>query len=140
MKLIRLLGKRDMTTNLTEIFNFKDSNGNKIEYNNGSLILSLSSGYCRHIGNIEVKPSGGLTFYKELSSKKHILRANKSIGFAYNVINKLGENDSIWIRLDKKKVYKINAQKARDVGSFLWFKRQGFEQQYFVPLEHFSKV
>lgn len=129
-----------MQTNLTEIFNFKDSQGNKIEYNNGSLILSLSSGIHRHIGNIEVKPSGGLTFYKELSSKKHILRVTKSIGFAYDVVKKLGDNDSIWIRLDKKKVYKINAQKARDVGSFLWFKKQGFERQFFVPLELFSKV
>ena len=126
--------------NLTELFTFKDASGNKINYHNGSLILSLSSGYCRDIGSIKEKPSGGLIFYKDLSSKKHILKVTKSLGFAYDVIKKLGENDSIWIRLDKKKVYKINAQKARDVGSFLWFKRQGFERQFFVPLELFSKV
>ena len=61
---------------------------------------------------------------------------NPSWGIHWEVLASLSDSDCINIQTEFC-TYWIDAKKARKVGNFLHFKNQGFEKQFFIPVNEF---
>jgi hypothetical protein len=129
-----------MTQNL-KMFNCSDMYGNTLKIDDcNNLFLTLPN-FKRNIGSIIVDNSENiLIYYKEISFNKHLFRKTNSIGFNWVVLDKLRNEDMIHVLdKDETKLYIINVEEAKKVGSFLFFKSQGFEKQFFISVSHFNK-
>ena len=80
--------------------------------------------------------------YIEIEKKeKHIFQKNNSRGFNYDLISNLPKDmDTVVRRVEKKKYYKIRVGDMLENGNFLHFLTNGYERQYFVPMECFEEI
>lgn len=121
-------------------YNDSDIYGNSITIGeSGNILLKLKGeNRARHIGNIRVMRGDIKYYYKGFNSKKHIFRKNNSIGVNWYILNKMDNKGILVFTDENKKEYKITKEKAKEVGSFLFFKSQGFERQFFIPLNEWE--
>lgn len=89
----------------------------------------------RRIGQLRTLPNGKQQYFKHINKKYHILRKTNSVGFNYEVISKLKDDDELWINIDKLSTKYITVAQAKKHGHIMRF--NNFELQLFVPLEKF---
>lgn len=111
-----------------------EEDGNILKCRNGKLTLKLQGQAMREIGQLYTHSKSGKVWYVKggLKASKHVMRKNDSWGLMWCVLERLPEDARISIESDVGS-YKIALQAAKQAGSFLWFKTQGFEKQFFVP-------
>lgn len=118
------------------IFNFTDEVGNQLRCNpeTGALTLQLANeARVRQIGHI--KQGRNTFYYEKMEEHVHIFRKTNSWGLHWHIIDNLPEDSGV-VLVTSEKTYWIKKQDAIQEGSFLWFKNQGLEKRFFVPLEH----
>lgn len=122
-----------------EKFAGKDPDGNRVRVNGRcELLLHLKGeGKTRNIGRLE--SVGGRIRYSKYCDPTNMFQANMSWGISWVVLDKLADNDDVVFYTDRTKYY-ITAGEARECGSFLNFKKQGFELQLFVPIERWKRL
>ena len=127
--------------------NCVDEKGNELisgQVNSSPHIVSIglklvSETRTRDLGKImenRVKRDGSL-IYKKHVNEKNIFRKTNSWGIDYQVLSSLPDTATLEFK-SPTKLYKISAPDARQHGSFLHFKNQGFEKQIFVPLSYWD--
>lgn len=84
----------------------------------------------RNIGRIIHNKKDQKLQYVKHEENKDIFRANESWYIPYYIVLNVDYIQYITEDTD----YRITAEKAADVGSFLWFKEAGFEKKIYVPL------
>lgn len=122
---------------MSTVFDMKDQSGN--EYYllaAGKLYLQLiNERHPRLIGILKRTKDGKIVLHKDVKPT-NIFQRNDSFGIPYDIINKV---DGIQINCDGI-VYRIKSSDALSKGSFLWFKHQGFERQFFIERKHFLQT
>lgn len=118
------------------MFDIKDNAGNEYYLaDKGKLYLKLTSErHPRLIGVLHRTKSGLIILHKDVKESNIFLR-NDSFGIPYDIINKVY---GIQINCGGV-VYTILSKDALEKGSFLWFKNQGFERQFFIPRKYFNQ-
>lgn len=125
---------------ITEDLNCIDTVGNKLTATliNGTLQLGLklvSESRTRDLGKL-VKRSNKI-FYTKYVDEKNIFRKANAWGLNHKILSTLPE-DAVVELSSKTKKYNISVKEALSKGKFLFFKEQGFEKQYFIPLDYWS--
>jgi len=116
---------------LSVIFDRTDTMGNRFEMEGENLFLVLrKDGKKRNLGRIFHNKKDGKLQYVKHESNKDIFRANESWSIPYYIVMNV---DYLQI-ITEDKDYRITAEHALDVGSFLWFKDSGFEKKFYIPL------
>lgn len=123
--------------NLKELFNRTDKDGNRTFLDGVNLYLVLKAeNRKRLIGQISRHPDGKLMYEKREKYTNLFKRLN-----AWGVHNFVVENVS-YLKITTvvegvTLIYKITTEKAKEVGksSYLYFKKEGFELQLFIPLK-----
>lgn len=125
---------------MIEQFNDNDSSDNALAINSlGDLTLKLANEpRTRSIGQI-FQGRDTYYYYKTVKSS-NVMRINNSIGLHFGVIEKLPEDSGVLISLgpDHKRLY-VSKKDILAKGTFLHFKKEGFEKQIFVELDHWSE-
>lgn len=121
-----------------EKFNRRDGFGNVLSCDEaGNLTITNSNGSTRSIGMltpIDGDPIKGFIYSKSVS-EKHIFRKNNSFSINDYILRNIGERGLVQYSMGGGKMfYTIEAEFALEIGSYLWFKDEGFEKQVFVPL------
>lgn len=110
-----------------------DTQGNEIIRNGNDLLLGLSGERrTRKIGSI----SNGVLYVRRRRS--HIMDVNKSYGFNHHILSNARMFDKVNIK-DDYGIYELPVSVILDKGDFLFFKKQGFEKQIFLPLDEIYK-
>tara|TARA_R100001198_G_C5243345_1_gene221703 strand:+ start:29240 stop:29629 length:390 start_codon:yes stop_codon:yes gene_type:complete len=113
-----------------------DSAGNKLTIAGGEVKLDLAhKTKTRNIGRF-IKTSENTIYFKRARERNMFLK-KPSWGIHWEVLNLLSDNDSINITTEFC-TYWVNVKKAKETGEFLHFKNQGFEKQFFIPIESFD--
>jgi len=119
-------------------FNSLDEMGNRIIcHENGFLYLILrSDGKERSIGQIfpHDHQKDKLVYYKH-EKESEVFQKTDAWSIPYWILEKV---DFVCF-VTEKFIYKILASKAKEHGSFLWFKVSGFEKKIYVPREYWWK-
>ena len=120
-----------------EAFNITDQAKNSLQAeNDGTLYLALASEKRRRgIGQL-IKKSGKTHYLKKVR-EEHRFRKTDSWGIHWEVMNKLDEESYIGVRTELG-IYRIKVSEAKEKGEFLWFKNEGFERQFFIPVENWN--
>jgi hypothetical protein len=119
------------------ILNRTEENGNRLVVrDSGKLELYLKGQDVRHIGRVGVTEKSTV-FYDKVVKESNRFRKTNSWGLNWAVLEVLPSEAVIRLRSELA-TYLITGGDARAKGDFLHFKTQGFERQFFVPIEAFS--
>lgn len=127
-----------MNKELLERFNKRDSENNVLTCCNktGKLSLFLSSeNRKRDIGVI--KFINGIMIYEKKEKEAQIFRKNNSWSIPYIIVELLLENSKIIFHTEKC-TYSITKEDVLKNGSFLFFKRSGFEKKIYIPIKFWN--
>lgn len=127
-------------TTITEQLNCVDSVGNKLIATpvGGMLQVGLklaNESRVRDLGKL-LKRDNKIVYTKYVD-EKNIFRKANAWGLNYKILSTLPDDASIELH-SKTKSYTISVSEAKKNGKFLFFKEQGFEKQWFIPLNHWS--
>lgn len=128
-----------MDLSLFASLNSQDADGNTLsvdDHGTVSLRLKRENMRLRIIGGVGVTDKG-TPFYDKVVKEGNRFRKTDSWGLNWAILETLPSEAVIRLRSENG-TYKIKAADARIAGSFLWFKDQGFERQFFVPVSAFS--
>ncbi len=108
-----------------------DDAGNSLSLEGEKIFLSTKKER-RMIG--ELIDSKGMRAYRKKVTRNHIFNQNDSWGICYAVLDFLEDEDVIALfYIAQKKCYSLTKAQVLEKGSFLWFKKEGFERQLFIP-------
>jgi hypothetical protein len=114
------------------IFNKTDIQGNKLEYIETNLFLTLKAdGKRRNIGTITIHPDNKILYTKHETNGGIFRKTN-----AWSIHNYILHNVEYIIYYTETKIYKITAEVAKTKGSYLFFKQKGYELKIYVPLKY----
>lgn len=119
-----------------------DDYGNKIYLSaTEKILIKLKERWERRVLAL-VKKNKGWEDYIEIEKKeKHIFQKNHSWGFNYTIISNLPKDMEIVVkRKEYWKYYRMKIWDMLESWSFLHFLLNGYEKQYFVPLECFEEI
>ena len=126
-------------------FNIRDDSGNllyteaeDIGRGNAVYLKLMSEKRRRKLGRVVVGEKTGRIIFAKTIEDKHIMQVNRSIGFCDDVLRQLPATNSVLVVHWAAKTLYLSLDEARRVGSYLHFKGQGFERQFFVPLANFK--
>jgi hypothetical protein len=126
-----LFVKDDKFRNQIILRMFYDEQKNKVSAN---IYLKLASEKRRRL--IGAYHYGDNTLYVRRDSSKHILHTNRSFGFNWDILNEPIFNiKEVHLTVDDSRTYLLPKHFMLNYGSFLNFKKQGFELQKFIPFE-----
>lgn len=105
----------------------------------------------RRIGRIFPGSVVDALVFEKTIKEEHIMTVNRSVGFCDEMLRQLPLDKTVLFvfleciepaqcggyRIRTKHFY-LSLKDARDVGSYLHMKKQGFERQFFVPLANFK--
>jgi len=113
-----------------------DNMGNFLKIDDsGKISLKLvNERKTRYIGQL-FERDGYNVYAKTEEIKDGILRINNSWGLCYPVLQKLDNNGYVEIYDDQHRVFRQTKKYIIEHGTFLHFKKQGFEKRIFLPLE-----
>lgn len=122
------------------VASLSDDYGNLlITKNNGKRILLtlklVSEKKFRRIGTINLEQR---VIDIRRKRSKHLFNRNESYGFNYKLLADAKLFDNIRLT-DEHQTWKFPKQFVLDEGSFLHFKKEGFERQIFVTLQQLSQ-
>lgn len=119
-----------------EIFNLNRDNEEITVNEYGAAYLTLPSkkvsiGSLFHLGDNSF-------LYEKRVKNANIFKKSNSWGINYHILNNLGSKGKIRLYANDGKTYEINKETALKYGKFMNFKNQGFELQFFIPLERWE--
>jgi len=91
----------------------------------------------RKIGVLVASDKYGNIVYAKKMKKENVMRANKSFGFCFALIDALPENTVIVLHCGLETKYAFLSE-IKKKWSFLYYKGLGFEKQIFIPVSYFS--
>ena len=98
----------------------------------GEVVLQLNSEKrTRRLGFLAKNENGILSYYKH-EKEKDVFRKTNAWSINYNVLQYLPNNNSMINIKSEQGIYRINKQKALDVGDFMFFKSSGIEKKIYV--------
>lgn len=117
-----------------------DRDGNVLSVDeNGNITLKLLfENRTRKIGKL--KKINGITTYFKKNRVSNIYKKTNSWGIHWEILDSLEPADIISISDDFGCYYHILVKDALSCGDFLHFKKEGFEKQFFIPIENFSNT
>lgn len=122
---------------LSNIFNHIDDEGNKLSCSReGKLRLKLAEETTYRMVGV-VGRRGGIIKYIKSVKEKNRHRKSNSWGICWAVLSRMPDDGEI-IFHSTEAIYSISVARARGKGQFLFFKRSGFEKQFFVPIKCFT--
>ncbi len=115
-----------------------DEYGNKMSLRpDGVIALYLAKeNRTRLIGSVG-ETSQGRPFYDKVVKEENRFRKTDAWGLNWDVLELLPLEAVIRLRSEIA-TYMIMAREAKSAGDFLFFKTQGFERQFFIPVSAFS--
>lgn len=119
-----------------------DDYGNKIYLSaTEKILIKLKERWERRVLAL-VKKNRAWEEYIEVEKKeKHIFHKNNSRWFNYTIISNLPKDMDIVVkRVEYWKYYKMKVGEMLQSWSFLHFLLNGYEKQYFVPMECFEEI
>jgi hypothetical protein len=117
---------------LNLVFNKTDVQGNKLEYIETNLFLTLASdNRRRNIGTITIHPDRKILYTKHETDDGIFKKSN-----AWSIHNYILHNVDYITYFTETKIYKITADNAKTHGKYLFFKQQGYELKIYVPLKY----
>lgn len=127
-----------------ELFNewIIDTNGNKIYLSaTEKILIRLKEREERRVIALVKKNKAGEDYIEIEKKEKHIFHKNNSRGFNYELIYNLPKDmDVVVKRVEYWKYYKMKAWDMLTKWNFLHFLVNGYERQYFVPMEYFEEI
>ena len=119
-----------------------DTNGNKIYLSaTEKILIKLKEREERRVIALVKKDKEGKDYLEIVKKEKHIFAKNNSRWFNYSVISNLPKDMYVVVyRVEKKKYYRIDVGKMLESWNFLHFLLNGYEKQYFVPIECFEEI
>lgn len=119
-----------------------DSNGNKIYLSaTEKILIKLKEREERRVIALVKKDKEGKDYLEIVKKEKHIFAKNNSRWFNYSVISNLPKDMYVVVyRVEKKKYYRIDVGKMLESWNFLHFLLNGYEKQYFVPINCFEEI
>ena len=118
---------------IDKIFTFEDKNGNFFSCKDGKLTLQLKSeSRVRKIG--EITQIKNLVIYKKYEDERFIHRKTNSWSVPVDIFEKC---DGFWFHT-KQYNYKILKSKAKQNMSYLSFRKAGYEDKVYIPLQLWS--
>lgn len=117
--------------NLETVFNMQDTEGNRLSYKDGRLLLHTLRSTPKAIGEVTLD-SKGLVIYKKQEDEKNIFRRTNAWSINRLVLERI--DAAIYTTSSKK--YTIAKSRALANGQLLDF---GGEQKYYIPLEHWKQ-
>lgn len=116
-----------------KFLNIKDNYGNLIYSKDWKIFLYLKEKQqTRKLGQVFE-----WDLYCERKNK-HILKKYNAYGFNYELLKVLNPENYIFVKTELGIVMKIQIKQALNDGKFLFYLKDGFEKQLFVPLEKFK--
>jgi hypothetical protein len=109
-----------------------DNEGNGYSRKENAIYLHRKS--TKYTTKLGVLDEVNKTFHMERSRETHVLLIAKSYGFNYELLKKATKFNKVRLE-DDCGVYLIPVKVLLQEGSFLHFKKKGFEKQIFVKLE-----
>ena len=110
-----------------------DSDGNKLLRYDKKIVLRLKKNKRDlNIGVLHKTKDGIISYYKN-EKDSDVFRKNNSWSINYEVL-KLATGTVNY--RTKTKIYRITAEKALEVGDFLWFKTSGIAREIYVTLDN----
>ena len=119
-----------------------DDYGNKIYLSaTEKILIKLKERWERRVLAL-VKKNRAWEEYIEMEKKeKHIFHKNNSRWFNYSIISNLPKDMDIVVkRVEYWKYYKMKVGDMLQSWNFLHFLLNGYEKQYFVPMECFEEI
>jgi hypothetical protein len=112
------------------IFNKIDTVGNKLEYIETNLFLTLAKdNRRRYIGTVTFHEDGNILYTKHEMDDNVFYKTN-----SWSIHNYILINVDYICYITETKIYKITADKAKTSGKYLFFKDSGYELKIYVPL------
>jgi len=111
----------------------------KVTWNpHGRVVVTI--GTMSHIiGEMMQMPDGKWAYYKRTSRDKHLFRKLNAYGLNYLFLSILpGDTEVIVDEMDGD-MYKSTVKEILQNGTFLNFKKEGYELQIFMPLDQFRR-
>ena len=98
----------------------------------GEVVLQLNSEKrTRRLGFLAKNENGVLSYYKH-EKEKDVFRKTNAWSINYNILQYLPYPNSMINIKSEQGIYRINKQKALDVGDFMFFKSSGIEKKIYV--------
>lgn len=119
-----------------------DTNGNKIYLSaTEKILIKLKEREERRVIALVKKDKEGKDYLEIVKKEKHIFAKNNSRWFNYELISNLPKDmDVVVKRAEYGRYYKIKAGNMLENGNFLHFLLNGYEKQYFVPINCFEEI
>ena len=119
-----------------------DTNGNKIYLSaTEKILIKLKEREERRVIALVKKNKAGEDYVEIEKKEKHIFHKNNSRWFNYELISNLPKDmDVVVKRAEYGRYYKMKAWDMLENGNFLHFLLNGYERQYFVPMECFEEI
>jgi hypothetical protein len=111
-----------------------DADGNKLIVDNGgSIILKLRNGKKNNIGKLS-KVNNRTCYFKE-EKESDTFRKNNSWSVNYELLKYI--DGTINYRTEKG-IYRIEKDRALEIGSFLWFQKSNVERKFYIPKDYWK--
>lgn len=119
-----------------------DTNGNKIYLSaTEKILIKLKEREERRVIALVKKNKAGEDYIEIEKKEKHIFHKNNSWWFNYELISNIPKDmDVVVKRAEYGRYYKMKAGDMLESGNFLHFLLNGYERQYFVPMECFEEI
>lgn len=119
-----------------------DEYGNKIYLSaTEKILIKLRERWERRVLALVKKNRAGEDYVEMTKKEKHIFHKNNSRGFNYAIISNLPKDmDLVVKREEYGRYYKIKIGDMLEKGNFLHFLQNGYEKQYFVPMDCFEEI
>ncbi len=117
-----------------------DRSGYQVMFNHeGVVILITNDRKPLTIGRI-IKQSDGSHVYKKSVKRRNLYRKKNGWAINYKLFRQLPMNTMIVLTDDKKVTYSVHKEKMNLQGSYLHFMEQGYEEQWFLALDHWNII
>ena len=119
-----------------------DDYGNKIYLSaTEKILIKLKERGERRVLALVKKNRAGEDYVEFTKKEKHIFHKNNSRWFNYAIISNLPKDMDVVVRREEYgKYYKMKVGEMLENWNFLHFLLNGYEKQYFVPMDKFEEI
>lgn len=119
-------------------FDERDLLGSRLFIRDSQVFLRLAGEQKElRLGKLYYSRKGALVLEKTIE-ERHVLQAAQAVGFCDDMLRHLPKETVLVVRYQGRVLW-LTIEDARKVGFYLYFKKQGFERQFFVKLADFKE-